>query len=273
MPELPPPTDDGLYCSEVGAWSKQKHHFLWRYLNAFTTAMRKKWPERHYIDLFAGPGIERIKGTNDLDWGSPLLAAQTHNPFTQLHLCEKIPKTYDALKKRLELLKFPNEPVLTQGDCNDKVHAILAGIGQGALSLAFLDPYGLHLDFRTVEVLAQRKTDLIIFFPDRLDVLRNWDIYDSMPESNLDRFMGLGADWRAIRDNIPREGRAEALRKLYEEQLKKLGYDHFEHERISNDNHPLYLLIFCSKHSAGSKIWRRTSLIKPDGQRSLDFGD
>ena len=90
MHELPVPEDDGLLTPEVGDWSRDKHHFLWRYLNAFTTAMRNKaWAGLHYIDLFAGAGIERLKGSGELDWGSPLLAAQAKHPFAQLHLCEK----------------------------------------------------------------------------------------------------------------------------------------------------------------------------------------
>jgi hypothetical protein len=56
---LDPPEDDGLYIPEVGAWSADKHHFLRRYIDAFTTAMKgKKWDGLHYIDLFASAGIE-----------------------------------------------------------------------------------------------------------------------------------------------------------------------------------------------------------------------
>lgn len=63
MPELPPPDDDGLIIPEVGEWSRDKHHFLRRYIHAFTTAMKDKgWSGLHYIDLFAGAGMERIKG-------------------------------------------------------------------------------------------------------------------------------------------------------------------------------------------------------------------
>jgi len=74
MHSLPEPTDDGLYIPEVGDWSADKHHFLWRYLNAFTTAMKdKRWSGLHYIDLFAGAGIERLKESKRLDWGLSLI--------------------------------------------------------------------------------------------------------------------------------------------------------------------------------------------------------
>ena len=40
MPDLPKPVDDGLPTLSVGEWSRDKHHFLVRYLDAFVTAMR-----------------------------------------------------------------------------------------------------------------------------------------------------------------------------------------------------------------------------------------
>jgi hypothetical protein len=40
MFELQPTDDDGLHIAEVGDWSEDKHHFLRRYIDAFTTSMR-----------------------------------------------------------------------------------------------------------------------------------------------------------------------------------------------------------------------------------------
>lgn len=74
MPDLKPPQDDGLYIPDVGQWSRDKHYFLMRYMDAFTNSMKnKKWDSLHYIDLFAGAGIERLETSQELDWGSPLI--------------------------------------------------------------------------------------------------------------------------------------------------------------------------------------------------------
>jgi three-Cys-motif partner protein len=81
MPGLPQPQDDGLYIPEVGEWSSDKHYYLMRYMDAFTTSMRDKWHGLHYIDLFAGAGIERLRESKALEWGSPMLAAQTRGPW------------------------------------------------------------------------------------------------------------------------------------------------------------------------------------------------
>jgi three-Cys-motif partner protein len=276
--ELPEPQDDGLVIADVGPWSRDKHHFLRRYLHAFTEAMKNKgWDSLHYIDLFAGAGIERVKDEDKvlgLDWGSPLVAAQLPNPFRQLHLVEKDTEKCDTLRKRLK--KFPHavEPQIIEGDANLVAGAIVNCIPQGALSVAFLDPYGLHLHFETLRLLSQRKVDLIIFFPDHLDALRNWEVlYGQDRNSNLDRVLG-NAPWREKKQTTPPDRWADMLTEIYVEMIKTLEYKHFEYERIYRaDNRPLYRLIFSSRDKAGVKIWRNTARKKPSGQTSMDFGD
>jgi three-Cys-motif partner protein len=274
MLELPTPKEDGLVIPKVGEWSRDKHHFLLRYIDAFTTAMRdKRWHGLHYIDLFAGAGIERLARSNRLDWGSPLLAAQTRYPFDRLHLCEKNPRKQHALKTRLEGLSSAPRFQTLLGDANDKVGEIVRAIPPKTLSLAFLDPYGLHLDYGTLEQLAQIRADLVIYFPDRVDADRNWRAYYwDNPDSNLDRVLGPGVDWRSELAEAPVHRRTETLLKLYETQIRKLGYAEFEWEPIPSWGARLYWLIFCSRHKAGAKIWRGTSQKKADSQQTFDFG-
>jgi len=272
MFKLPSPKDDGLFIPTVGEWSHDKHYFLMRYIDAFTTSMKDKgWHGLHYIDLFAGAGIERLETSQKLEWGSPMIAAQSPHPFDGLHLCEKKDLAYTALNARVSA-KRPDLQIV-HGNANQQIHEIIKEIPQGSLSLAFLDPYGLHLDFETLRVLSEVRADLIIFFPDHLDVLRNWENnYIDNPDSNLDHCLGPGADWRSQLNETPAENRAECLRKLYIRQLNSLlGYTEFDYERISFKGHPLYILIFCSRHRIAAKLWRGISIKKPDGQRILPF--
>jgi len=81
MFELPQPQNDGLYTPIVGKQSSDKHYFLMRYIDIFTTAMTGKWKGLHYIDLFAGAGIEKLRGSEELQWGSPMIAANAPKPF------------------------------------------------------------------------------------------------------------------------------------------------------------------------------------------------
>ena len=134
MFNLTPPQDDELYIPTVGEWSSDKHHFLMRYIDAFTTAMKdKKWEGLHYIDLFAGAGIEKLEYSNKLDWGSPMIAAQAPYPFDSLHLCEINIKKFNALKVRISQIKS-NSQVL-HGDANNVIDDIVKSIPPRSLSL------------------------------------------------------------------------------------------------------------------------------------------
>jgi three-Cys-motif partner protein len=240
-------------------------------MDAFTTAMHtKQWDGLHYIDLFAGAGIERLKESKTLEWGSPMLAAQIRFPFTRLHLCEKSKVKHRVLTARVSRIRSDSQ--ILHGDANERIDEIVRAIPAGTLSLAFLDPYGLHLEFETIQKLSEVRADLIIFFPDRLDALRNWERqYLNDPDSNLDRCLGSGADWRSILAKTPQTCLAEELRKLYVRQIGSLGYTEFESRRISAKGHPLYILIFCSRHKFAAKLWEAISNKEPDGQRGLPF--
>jgi len=260
--------DDGLYIPTVGQWSSDKHYYLSRYMNAFTTSMHLKWNALHYIDLFAGAGIERLKESQELEWGSPMLAAQTHFPFSRLHLCEKENRKYEALTARISRVRTDSQ--ILQEDANKCINQIVREIPQRSLSLAFLDPYGLHLEFETLRRLSDIRADMVIFFPDRIDALRNWETYYLPdPDSNLDRCLGSGADWRSLLNAAPTDRHAEVLRNLYVDQIRSLGYCEFEYQRISMKGHPLYILIFCSRSSVAAKLWRGISTKESDNQRRL----
>jgi three-Cys-motif partner protein len=233
---------------------------------------RKRWRGLHYVDLFAGAGMERLEKSRRLDWGSPLIAAQTSYAFDCLHLCEKNRRKCDALQTRIEGLRQVPAHQILHGDANELVHDAVAAIPDKCLSLAFLDPYGLHLDFETLQALAAKRADLIVFFPDRLDILRNWEAYYwDNPNSNLDRVLGPDANWRAVRDSTPPHRWVEAFLTLYCRQIGSLGYTEFAYEGIPSTGQRLYWLIFCSKHPAGAKIWGGISQKKPDNQQTFDF--
>lgn len=268
MLELAQPVDDGQYIPIVGQWSSNKHYYLSRYMDAFTTSMRQKWEALHYIDLFAGAGMERLRESQTLEWGSPMLAAHVRFPFSRLHLCEKSRRKYRALVARMSRIRADSQ--ILHGDANERIDEIVREVPRGSLTLAFLDPYGLHLEFETLRQLSDIRADMIIFFPDHMDALRNWEMhYLKDPDSSLDRCLGSGADWRSLLDATPLDRLAEVLRKLYVDQIRSLGYSEFEYRRISMKSHPLYVLIFCSRSKLAAKLWRSISIKESDNQRRL----
>jgi hypothetical protein len=72
--------DDGLPAREVGSWTEDKLYFWNRYIDITTKAMigNPQWPAGlAYVDLFAGPGICRLKETGRRIPGSTLIAANS----------------------------------------------------------------------------------------------------------------------------------------------------------------------------------------------------
>ncbi len=268
------PVDDGLAIPEVGPWAKRKYHFLGRYLNAFTTAMKdKKWGGLHYIDLFCGAGIARIRGSGELVWSSAMLAAQVRFPFTHLHLCDADHANVVAIETRLQRRGSSVPRTTVTGDANSNIERLTRTIPKKALCVAFVDPYGLHFDFETAKVLSQRvRADLIVLLADNMDALRNWRAYyDRNPQSGLDRFLGT-PDWRDAFKILPEDRHAQTLRELYQNQLKTLGYRDFEFETVRNSSdRDIYKLLYASRVEAGAKIWRGISAVDEGGQRRLGF--
>lgn len=274
MIEFAPPVDDGMVIPEVKRWSREKHHFLARYIDGVTTAMKsKRWSALNYVDLFSGAGLERIAGTNQLEWGSPLIAAQAPAPFSKLYLCEQNREKYEALRSRLGRFRSGFDDRCIHGDANDVVGEIVAKIAPKSLTLAFLDPYGLHADYETLGALGRVQADLILFFPVELDAIRNMRTYYwDDPASRLDAVLGPDSAWRGLVAETPAAQIPIRLIELYVKQISKLGFRHFGWEPIPNHGAPLYRLIFCSKSPVGLKIWRGVSSTKPGGQRTL-FND
>lgn len=265
------PIDDGLVIPEVGPWSKRKYHFLARYLEMFSTGMKNKWPQCHYIDLFAAAGISRIRGTGELVRSSALIGASVRDPFTGLHYCERDPEMAKALEERLKVIGVADRVRVCRGDINQVIDELLDPIpNQGALSVAFADPYGLHLDFDTVRKIATKHCDLIVLLADNMDALRNWArYYSDNPDSNLDRFMGEPG-WRQTLTTTASNQQAQALRERYEARLHDLGYAYFAHERVKNtQGADIYTLVFASRSLVGLKFWKQAAAVDEKGQRQL----
>jgi len=269
---------DGLPIREVGAWSKDKHHFLSRYIDAFTTAMAGKWAGLGYVDLFSGPGMCKVRDTAEEIEGSPLLALGSPRPFDLFAFADVSTDALSAIQRRFEAKGGPSSPLVYAGDCNERIVDVTRDLPTGHLYLAFIDPTGLDVHFETIRALtSHRKVDLIISFMDRLDLIRNIDIYHDRASPKLDLFLGASSNWRQRYADLPNRSPENITRMTldaYREQLGAIGYKHFgQPKRITGRagaaDTPFYLLLFASKHPLGAKLWNETSKKDRGGQRSL----
>lgn len=270
--------DDGLPVREVGLWTEEKLWFWNRYLEITTSAMAGKphWSGLVYVDLFAGPGICRIKSSRRRIPGSALIAANAPKPFRTILLCEKDKALAKACQTRLSRTAVADRCQVFLGDCNERVSEIASQIPERALTLAFVDPEGLDAEFSTIQTLANRgRVDLLILFADAYDVVRNIDTYRRQEHSKLDLTLGPGSQWREKWDLLnSHEGNTvrQFFAKIYQGQLQRLlGYKVFGERVISSRRGPLYRLIYASKHQRGLEFWDKVTKRDVGGQLDLGF--
>ncbi len=156
---------------KIGSWSEAKLELLEKYLIAYATIMhnqKQTWlTSFHYVDAFAGTGIHKAKDGGRLIEGSPLRALKVEPAFDVYWFIE-----VSSLRiERLEQLKleFPDKDIrIRQGDCNEVLlRELVPQITRESKqrALAFVDPYGLEVEWNTIVQLAEAETfDVFINF-------------------------------------------------------------------------------------------------------------
>lgn len=276
------PVDDGLAMRPSGRWAEEKLDYLKRYIDVFETSMREKWERRNYIDVLSGPGKNQVRDTGKVLLGSPLLALTTRYPFTGYYFVDIDPNNIATLEKRIAASELRSQVKTYIGDCNLVVDSIVADLlrqGQNSLNLAFLDPEGLELHWKTVMRLASiRRMDLIINYP-RVGLSRTIPLYLNVDdETPIDRFFG-DREWRDVVRQSPTRIQHRQLLDIYKDKLSSLGYQEIKNSEelgeeplMRNEKQaPLYHLIFASKNSLGHKFWNQITKRDVHGQKRLPF--
>ncbi len=271
---------DELPVFDCGAWTIDKLFFLCNYLAQFSHAMsgHSKFDGVVYLDLFCGSGICRIReGTRVVRYpGSALLAAGCEKPFDRMLFVDENRENIAALKTRLNRITPAAKSHYWSSDANALVEELRGFIPQRSLSLAFIDPYSLQIDFQTIAALVDgRQMDLIILFADRMDIGRNVEAYYyPNPKSKLDSFLGPESGWRSDWDQLShRDGQhvRDLFADIYLRQLESLGYYHTRRNLITGQPDALFRLIFASKSETGAKFWDIASNYFREGDKGL-FG-
>jgi len=137
---------------KVGRWAEEKYKLLKCYIDIFSTGMKNKWPQRVYIDLFAGAGSAIIRDSNTIVDTSSVIALNVKNPFNKYIFCEKDNKNYTLLKKRVKRDFSQSNFKIINGDCNEVIDEIIGEIpsDSNVLTFCFVDPFGLHIKFDTI---------------------------------------------------------------------------------------------------------------------------
>ena len=263
-----------------GDWTKQKLDILEHYLNAYTTALRRRHFSLIYVDAFAGTGEVQIRTDNqdyaELVAGSPKRALSVRD------------KQFDRLvfvdKSRLACQKLRNLKAqhsgrwisIEQSDANSYLKRIeLSFHWRGVL---FIDPFATELQWSTLEYIAKlERLDTWILFPTMAvqRVLKSQYIEGSYPPNlatALNRVFGSDI-WRSIYRRSPQRNFFEDEPKMMERsvgvrdllQTYKRGLERLFGDRLldksktlsSPNSGPLFEFFFCVGHPSGIRVAKR----------------
>jgi len=278
--KLPELEDDGLLTPQVGEWGEDKYRLLALYAEMFTKSMKGKWGSRVYIDLFSGAGRARIKSTNRIVPGSPLIALGIVDKFDRYIFCELDPDKMSALETRVKREYAGADVRYIPGDSNANISQVMNEIpqhypGHNVLSLCFVDPYQMeHLDFETIRQLSKRRLDFMVLIPSGMDAGRNVAAYTRQENKTVGRFLGM-EDWRDEWATAKTRGESfeRFVRDQFGRQMSKLGFKYSGVEemrpvRLPEKNVLLYRLALFSRSDLGPKFWEQARRYSDD-QRKL----
>ena len=261
---------DGLLALSVAEHAKEKEFALKNITGIFTQAMKKKWPGKlYYVDLFCGPGRCVVRHSDGETDGSPLIAAGTD--FNHYYFADEDEPSIDALMTRVARIGDSEKRLhFYAGKVGETVDEVLGDLPHAnrSLGLAFFDPWGWDFSFESLEKLTRgRRLDLSINFNIGY-MKRNW----RFESRDLDSFLNLDADHREYFDtNAQGVPDTRALLDHYENELRKIGYEHTADDRpvLNSNNTPLYHLIFGSKNQLGKKLRDAVSQKTVTGQLTM----
>jgi len=283
------PGEDGLPVQCVGAWSKDKHAYLDKYLGASCAARRMYFKRGNavFIDLFSGPGKCIIRDTEDEVDGGCLKAVNRKDcPFNEYHFVDIREQNIESLKKRVGVREGRHFYV---GDANEKVSIIMDVLLKYPYRyhVFYIDPFGPRaISFATIESISRLKhADLLIHFPIgaiKRNLLQWTKKREEGIDTILDRFLGTHV-WRERIEDILVRGHTRVLLDIFKEQLRLigfpeegLGYQDHDHDvsmqtiSVRTDkNLELYLLMMASKKKLAIKLWDSVLRIDAKGQKGL----
>ncbi len=271
----------------VGPWASKKLDALEEYLQFYLTALKKQNFELIFIDAFAGSCLSKVrakqtviepspffddeedaKAQDEFVLGSPIRALK-FSPGFHKHYFFDLDEIRAVTLKNLDKT-FENKKIFVEvGDCNPLIQNLAKTLNSpNKRGVAFLDPYGPHLEWATIAALAATKNfEVIINFPAAMAINRLITKSGTIPDrwsTMLTQCFGTDA-WRGIAYDkridlfgndvtTKRDGVSERLLELYRSRLSD-NFAFVAKPRLIRNTKgaPLYYLLWAGPNKLGLK--------------------
>jgi three-Cys-motif partner protein len=282
-----------------GDWTEQKLNAFEKYVNAYLTIMNK-YRDKHnwkliYFDAFAGsgsrdfsqekqeiPGLFAEFGISNEDLSVYKGAAERivgigQRGFDYYYFIENDEPSRKELENRLTSLNHDNklQLIFRGADANEQI-AIMADAmkkDKHYYALTLLDPFGMQVNWSSIEKLADTNTDLWILIPSGVIINRLLDREGKL--THIDKLVSFfGMNETEIRNAFYQEKKPESLlfemktevkkieepiariTELYIQKLRTLFNSVVEKPlaMFNSKNVPIYHFAFASNNKTAKKI-------------------
>ena len=201
-----------------GSWTEQKLQAFEKYVNAYLTIMlnqRRKfngWPQTIiYIDGFAGCGDRFF--TKDQDTlsfselnideseikvykGSAERVVKLDKKFDEYYFIDTDENALNKLKTKIEPhFDEKSKYVFWQKDINAALIEFSNYLDNSKVALILLDPFGMQLNWESIEKLKNKRVDVWILLPSGVIINRLLDRQGNLKNINkLESFFGITSD-------------------------------------------------------------------------------
>lgn len=274
-----------------GKWTEQKLDVLANYLIAYQEALKNQPFKCAYIDAFAGSGVrggqsqsqegtqqeffEEFEGVEPRSFraGSVRRALEIPRPFDRYIFIERSQRRAGELAGiRDEFAELRDRIRVIHGEANKEIQRLCSSNWAQRRAVLFLDPYGLQVDWGSIEAIARTKAiDMWLLFPLGVGLNRMLPKDGGVPEdwrAKINSFLGTEDWYDAFYSKVP----APSLFGDDDFTVVKAGYEaigQFFLDRLrtvfpavspepgilmNSCNCPLYLLIFAAGNERGGRV-------------------
>jgi three-Cys-motif partner protein len=256
---------------KVGLWSEVKLAIIREYMPAYSKLVTGHKLYHLYIDGFAGFGLHESRTSGAVILGSPLIALNTVPPFREYHFIDM-----DAARVEQLLSYAPGrgDVHVHEGNCNEVLPRILprAKRENYRRALCLLDPYGIDIQWTTVQAVGRMKS--VEIFLNFMVMDMNMNVLLHHPEKALpsqiermNRFWG-DESWRTAAyamqttlfgadEQVKLADSNEKIAGAYHNRLKRLAGFEFVAEPLpflNDQGATIYYLFFASPNKTGHRI-------------------
>ncbi len=263
-----------------GDWTKIKIEILVEYAKAYLNIMKdRKFFKLMYFDGFAGSGFiiknKKIDVYITVGAARRIIELSDPKPFDSYYFVEKDLKNFRLLEKNTKLA-FPQKNIYTVcDDCNKKIvdlgNFLRDPKNNKVRTLAYIDPCGMQVEWRSIENLRGLPIDMWILVPTGLGVnrllKRNGHISEAWLEK-LEIFLGLSRleienyfykkSYTLFEEITSVEKEKDAIElsaKLYKSRLNEVfEFVSKPYELKNSSNSVMYHLFLTSNNKTAEKI-------------------